>query len=98
MVIFDEPTKGLHFEDVRKLVVIMRKMVDKGNSIIIVEHNADVIASCDYVIDIGPGGGTHGGCIVGAGTPLELSQMDTLTGRVLKDYYSNIKKYEVFLP
>lgn len=98
MVIFDEPTKGLHFEDVRKLVVIMRKIVDKGNSIIIVEHNADVIASCDYVIDIGPGGGIHGGCIVGAGTPLELSQMDTLTGRVLKDYYSNIKKYEVFLP
>lgn len=90
MVIFDEPTKGLHFEDVKKLILVMKELVEKGNSLIIVEHNLDVIASSDYVIDIGPGGGKRGGNIVGIGTPLELTSLNTPTGNVLKDYYEKL--------
>ena len=88
LIIFDEPTKGLHFLDVKKLISVIRKIVNKGNSVIIVEHNLDVISSCDYIIDMGPGGGIHGGKVVGTGTPMEISQMSTLTGMGLKEYYS----------
>ena len=87
VVIFDEPTKGLHFEDVKKLLAVMKGLVDKGNTLLIIEHNLDVIASSDYVIDVGPGGGKNGGLIVGTGTPIEISNNDTPTGRVLKEYF-----------
>lgn len=87
VVIFDEPTKGLHFEDVKKLLAVMKGLVDKGNTLLIIEHNLDVIVSSDYVIDVGPGGGKNGGLIVGTGTPIEISNNDTPTGRVLKEYF-----------
>ncbi len=90
MVIFDEPTKGLHFQDVKKLLKVMKELVKKGNSLLIIEHNLDVIASSDYVIDIGPSGGKNGGCIVGKGTPFQLSKEETITGKVLKEYYEKL--------
>jgi len=65
----------------------MKGLVDKGNTLLIIEHNLDVIASSDYVIDVGPGGGKNGGLIVGTGTPIEISNNDTPTGRVLKEYF-----------
>lgn len=91
LLIFDEPTKGLHFEDVKKLLKVMKELVDMGNSLIIVEHNLDIIASSDYIIDIGPGAGIHGGTIVGEGTPMELTNLDTKTGLVLREYFNDYK-------
>lgn len=69
LFIFDEPTTGLHFEDVRKLLIAFNKLIDRGNSIIIVEHNMEVIKSSDYIIDIGPEGGRNGGKILYQGPP-----------------------------
>ena len=83
--ILDEPTIGLHYEDVRKLIEIVQKLCDKGNSVIVIEHNMDVIKSCDYVIDIGPEGGTGGGKIVAKGTPEEIANNPkSYTGKYLK--------------
>ena len=83
--ILDEPTTGLHFEDVNKLIKVINKLVDKGNSIFVIEHNLDVIKCCDYVIDIGPEGGDGGGKIVASGTPKEISLCEkSHTGRFLK--------------
>lgn len=86
-IIFDEPTKGLHFNDVKCLLNVMKELVKLGHSLLIVEHNLDVIASSDYIIDIGPGAGKYGGCIVGEGTPKEISKLDTLTGKELNKYF-----------
>ncbi len=86
-IIFDEPTKGLHFEDVKKLLGVMKELVLLGHTLISVEHNLDVISSSDYVIDIGPGAGKNGGMIVGTGTPKEIAKLDTPTGNALKQYY-----------
>lgn len=91
LLIFDEPTKGLHFEDVKKLLQVMKELVSSGNSLIIVEHNLDIISSSDYIIDIGPGAGVHGGNIVGQGTPLEISKLNSKTGLVLKEYLEEYK-------
>ena len=83
--ILDEPTIGLHYEDVRKLIEIVQKLVDKGNSVIVIEHNMDVIKSADYIIDIGPEGGTGGGMIVAKGTPEEVANnAKSYTGKYLK--------------
>lgn len=83
--ILDEPTTGLHFEDVRILLGVLNKLVDKGNTVIVVEHNLDVIKVADYIIDLGPGGGEHGGEIVVAGTPEEVSKnKKSVTGDFLK--------------
>lgn len=90
-IIFDEPTKGLHFEDVKRLLSVMKALVKLGNTILIVEHNLDVIASCDYVIDIGPGAGKYGGSVVGCGTPSEIAKLDTPTGRAISSYFDNLK-------
>ena len=73
--ILDEPTTGLHFDDVRVLMGVLRKLVDKGNTVIIIEHNLDVIRTCDYIIDLGPEGGNAGGQIVAQGTVAELRTM-----------------------
>jgi excinuclease ABC subunit A len=70
--ILDEPTTGLHFEDIRVLMEVINKLVDKGNTILIIEHNMDVIKLADYIIDIGPEGGKGGGKVVAKGTPEEI--------------------------
>jgi excinuclease ABC subunit A len=82
LYILDEPTTGLHFEDVRVLMGVLRQLVDKGNTVIIIEHNPDVIRSCDYLIDMGPDGGREGGTVVATGTVEEIrNNPDSITGR-----------------
>jgi excinuclease ABC subunit A len=89
LYILDEPTTGLHFEDTRKLLDVLTKLVDQGNTIVVIEHNLDVIKSADYVIDLGPEGGAGGGRIIAAGTPEEVAQRDqSATGRFLVDLFS----------
>jgi len=84
LYILDEPTTGLHFEDTRKLLDVLTKLVDQGNTIVVIEHNLDVIKSADYVIDLGPEGGVGGGRIIAAGTPEEVARHDqSATGQFL---------------
>ena len=84
LYILDEPTTGLHFEDVRVLMGVLRQLVDKGNTVIIIEHNPDVIRSCDYLIDMGPDGGRDGGRVVATGTVEEIrNNPNSLTGRYI---------------
>ena len=85
LFIFDEPTTGLHFEDVRVLIDVLNKLIDKGNSVIVIEHNIDVIKIADHVIDIGAEGGNAGGMIVAEGTPEEIAKCkNSYTGEFLK--------------
>ena len=85
--ILDEPTTGLHFEDVNKLVRIMRQLSESGNTVVVIEHNLDVIKTADYIIDLGPEGGDQGGTIVATGTPEEIAACDkSYTGQFLKEY------------
>ena len=86
LYILDEPTTGLHFEDVRKLLEVLHELVDQGNSVIVIEHNLDVVKTADYIIDIGPEGGDGGGQIVATGTPEQVAEVpESHTGRYLKD-------------
>ena len=92
LYILDEPTTGLHFEDIRKLVDLLHELVDQGNTVLVIEHNLDVVKSADYVVDLGPEGGTGGGEIVASGTPediIKVSQSET--GRFLKPLLSSKK-------
>ena len=90
LYIMDEPTTGLHFADVQKLLKVLEQLVDKGNTIVIIEHNMDVIKCADYIIDLGPEGGDEGGYVVACGTPEEIVQVEAShTGRFLKDYLSS---------
>ena len=83
--IFDEPTIGLHYDDVKKFIDILQKLVDKGNTVLVIEHNMDIIKSCDYVIDIGPDGGLGGGRIIARGTPEQVANnKNSHTGKYLK--------------
>ena len=83
--ILDEPTTGLHVADVHRLVKVLDKLVDAGNTVIVIEHNLDVIKRADYIIDLGPEGGSGGGTIVATGTPEEVAQNpDSFTGQYLK--------------
>ena len=82
--LLDEPTIGLHYDDVRKLIEILQKLVDKGNTVAVIEHNMDLIKSSDYVIDIGPEGGDGGGKLVAHGTPEEVAREDTYTAKYLR--------------
>ena len=83
--ILDEPTTGLHFEDVKLLLGVLQRLVDKGNTVVVIEHNLDVIKSADWIIDLGPEGGVDGGRVLALGTPEEISRnQDSYTGQFLK--------------
>ena len=87
--VLDEPTTGLHFADVHKLVEILRKLSDSGNTVVVIEHNLDVIKTADYIIDMGPEGGDGGGTVIAKGTPEEVCQVpQSYTGQFLKPYLS----------
>ncbi len=87
LYILDEPTTGLHIADVHRLVDILQRLVDTGNSIIVIEHNLDLIKTCDYIIDLGPEGGNKGGEVVAVGTPEQITKNDrSYTGKFLKKY------------
>ncbi len=86
MYLLDEPTTGLHFEDISKLLVILDKLVDAGNTVVVIEHNMEVIKSADYIIDLGPEGGDRGGQVIAKGTPEEIAGTEiSYTGKFLKD-------------
>ncbi len=88
LYILDEPTTGLHFEDIRKLLEVLNRLVDQGNTVIVIEHNMDVIQSADYLIDLGPEGGDKGGRLIAVGTPEEIMKYGdkSATGKYLKRY------------
>jgi excinuclease ABC subunit A len=82
--ILDEPTTGLHFEDIRKLLGVINGLVDKGNTVIVIEHNLDVIKTSDWIVDMGPEGGASGGTVVAEGTPEDVAvNPDSYTGHFL---------------
>jgi excinuclease ABC subunit A len=88
--ILDEPTTGLHFADIERLLDVLNRLTDRGNTIIVIEHNMEVIKSADYVIDLGPEGGENGGKVVGYGTPEELTQNPaSYTGQFLRKKLRN---------
>ena len=88
MYILDEPTTGLHFEDVKKLLTVLHRLVDQGNTVLVIEHNLDVIKTADWLIDMGPEGGNGGGELVGQGTPEELARNPrSYTGRFLAEIF-----------
>ncbi len=90
LYLFDEPTIGLHSADIAKLLPIFRTLVDQGNTLILIEHNLDMIANADYLIDLGPGAGKAGGSVVALGTPEEVAAVpQSLTGKYLKAYFAN---------
>jgi excinuclease ABC subunit A len=85
LYILDEPTTGLHFHDIQQLLLVLLRLRDDGNTIIIIEHNLDVIKTADWIIDLGPEGGNKGGCIIAEGTPEAVAQMkQSYTGQFLK--------------
>ena len=85
MYILDEPTTGLHFEDIKRLLAILARLVDAGNTVIVIEHNLDVIKTADHIIDLGPEGGDKGGRVVATGTPEEVAaSKKSHTGKFLK--------------
>ena len=84
LYILDEPTTGLHFEDIRVLLSVLNRLVDKGNTVIVIEHNLDIIKCADHIIDMGPEGGKNGGYVLTTGTPEEVCVQNTFTARYLK--------------
>jgi excinuclease ABC subunit A len=90
LYILDEPTTGLHFEDVRKLLEVLHTLVEQGNTVVVIEHNLEVIKTADWIIDLGPEGGDKGGRIVAAGTPEDVARVaESYTGQYLAPYLRN---------
>ena len=96
LYILDEPTTGLHFADVKVLMDVIQRLVDKGNSVVMIEHNLDVICQADHIIDLGPEGGNKGGTIVDTGTPEELAgrykKTGSYTGQFIQEQLNNYRK------
>jgi excinuclease ABC subunit A len=92
--LLDEPTTGLHFHDIKKLLSVLKSLVEKGNSMVVIEHNLDVIKYADHVIDMGPEGGEGGGMIIAQGTPEEVAKVkDSWTGKYLKKELAKKENY-----
>ena len=92
LYILDEPTTGLHFEDIKRLLEVLQQLVDKGNTVLIIEHNMDVIKAADWIVDMGPEGGMKGGLIVAEGTPRDIIKLkDNHTGKYLKPLFKTVK-------
>lgn len=90
LYILDEPTTGLHIADVHRLVDILQRLVDTGNTIIVIEHNLDLIKTCDHIIDLGPEGGDNGGQVIAIGTPEQICENEqSYTGKFLQKYLEN---------
>ncbi len=86
LYILDEPTTGLHFDDVKKLLTVLDRLVDAGNSVVVIEHNLDVVKAADWVVDLGPEGGEDGGRVVAEGTPEEVARSkESYTGQYLAE-------------
>jgi len=93
LYILDEPSTGLHFDDIKKLLTVLNMLVDKGNTVLVIEHNLEIIAACDWIMDLGPEGGRKGGEIVGTGTPKDIMKIkDSLTGKNLREDLKPQKK------
>ena len=93
--ILDEPTTGLHFADVHKLIEILHRLTEGGNTVVVIEHNLDVIKTADYIIDIGPNGGDRGGTVIAQGTPEEVAQTEgSYTGEYIKKYLEKAQRQE----
>lgn len=90
--ILDEPTTGLHFHDVKRLIEILQQLVEKGNTVLVIEHNMDLVKCADWIIDLGPGAGVHGGELIGEGTPEQIAKLKTPTGLALKGLPPSPKK------
>ncbi|RUM30887.1 MAG: excinuclease ABC subunit UvrA, partial [Aquifex sp.] len=87
LYLLDEPTTGLHMDDINKLIKVLQRLVDRGNTVVVIEHNLDVIKSADWIIDLGPEGGDKGGEVIAVGTPEEVAQNPkSYTGRYLRRY------------
>ena len=92
LYILDEPTTGLHFEDVRMLLQVLHRLVDRGNSVLVIEHNLDVIKTADWIIDLGPEGGARGGDLVAEGTPEQVAKVEaSYTGRYLRAMFGGAR-------
>ena len=90
MYILDEPTTGLHFADVQKLLEVLHMLVDKGNTVLVIEHNLDVIKTADWIVDMGPDGGINGGRIIAEGSPEKITEINgSYTGDFLKNIMNN---------
>lgn len=85
LFILDEPTTGLHFDDIRVLLGVLNRLVDKGNTVLVIEHNTDILAVADHIIDMGPGGGKNGGLIMASGTPAEIAAGDSPTAPYVRE-------------
>jgi excinuclease ABC subunit A len=98
LYILDEPTTGLHFDDVKKLLDVLCRLTDLGNTVIIIEHHLDVIKTADWIIDLGPEGGSHGGRVMAAGTPEQVARVKkSYTGQALAELLSKPRASELSL-